>query len=68
MSNGGPPPFWRAFVAALATAASVLGFVLEEIEHPSEGLRIAAIGVVVAVLVLLAVWYWGFNSNKPNGG
>jgi hypothetical protein len=69
MSSGWPPPFWSAFLLALATAASVAGFLLEAVGHPSEGMRIAASGFVLAVLVLLAVWYWGFHrgKNTPDG-
>lgn len=63
MSNGWPPPFWSALLLGLATAASVAGFVLEEL-GPSEGLRIAAGSLVVLVLMLVAVWYLGYHKGR----
>jgi hypothetical protein len=64
MHRGWPPPFWSAFFLALATTVSLAGYVLELVGHPSQGLRIAASSFVILVLVLLAVWYWGFSRGR----
>jgi hypothetical protein len=63
MNNDWPPPFWSAWLLGLATAASVAGFMLEEL-GPSEGLRIAAGSLVVLVLMLVAVWYLGYHKGR----
>jgi hypothetical protein len=63
MNNNWPPPFWSASLLGLTTAASVAGFMLEEL-GPSEGLRIAAGSLVVLVLMLVAVWYLGYYKGR----
>lgn len=63
MNNGWPPPFWSACLFVLATAASVAGFMLEEL-GPSKGLRIAAGSLVVLVLMLVAMWYLGYYKGR----
>lgn len=63
MSNGWPPPFWSACLVVGSAAASIAGFMLEEL-GPSEGLRIAAGSLVVLVLMLVAVWYLGYHKGR----
>jgi hypothetical protein len=62
--NGDGPRFIESIAVALGLAVGLAAFGLELMDKPTSAARLAAVGLVLFILVLVAVWHWGFREGR----
>lgn len=62
--NGRRPSFKESLLVALGLALAAAAFLLAMVGKPTLGARLAAIGLILLVLVLVAVWHWGYREGE----
>ena len=60
----GPPGLGTLLISAISFAVGVAGFAITLTQVGSLGIRIAACAFVALVVVLVVVWYWGYQSGR----
>jgi hypothetical protein len=57
------PDLWSSLLVALGLGLGAAGFVVALVGKPTWTVRIGAIGLVVVILLLVAIWHWGFREG-----
>lgn len=59
----GDPELWQSLLVALGLALGAAAFLVALIGKPTWVVRIGAVALVVVILMLVAVWHWGFREG-----
>lgn len=59
----GDPELWQSLLVALGLALAAAAFLVALIGKPTWPVRISAIALVIVILMLVAVWHWGFREG-----
>lgn len=62
--NKHKPSFKESILVALGLSLGAAAFLLALVGKPTWPARVAAIGMILLILVLVAVWHWGFREGR----
>jgi hypothetical protein len=64
--NGEGPNFWGRLAIALGLAIGTAALMVALVGKPTWGVRAGALGLILAVVVLVLVWHWGFSRGTKS--